>query len=133
MNKPEDDFDRSLNAALASLPQLRPSAAFSRGVLASWAKRPAAAPIWPLAAALTLSSASLAIAAARVTLTFPQAAAFAAKTAAAAQLAGRFALHFAPAPRGGAEFSAAALLAVALFLAVSLPRSKKIRLIGAKS
>jgi hypothetical protein len=131
--KTSDPFDKSLNAALASLPQLRPSAAFSKGVLAALARRPAAAPAWPLAAALTLSSAAIAAGALRATITIPQVAARAAHLFAAAQLAGRFALQLVPAPRAGAEFSAAALVAVALFLTISLPRSSKSRLLGAKS
>jgi hypothetical protein len=129
----QDDFDRSLNAALASLPQLRPSAAFSKGVLASLARRPAAAPAWPLAAALTLSSAAIAAGALRVTITIPQIAAHAARLIAAAQIAERFSLHLLPAPRAGAEFSAAALIAVALFLTISMPRSSQTRFLGAKS
>jgi hypothetical protein len=131
--KTNDDFDRSLNAALASLPQLRPSAAFSMGVLSALARRPAAAPAWPLAAALTLSSVALAAGALRVTITIPQIASRLAQLFAAAELAGRFALHRLPAPRAGAEFSAAAFVAVALFLTISLPRSSQSRLTGAKS
>lgn len=123
---------RSLNAALASLPQLRPSAAFSAGVLAALARRPSAAPVWPLAAALAASSAVLAAGAARLTLSIPRAAALAAKGCAAAELAGRLALHLLPAPRQGAEYLAAALLASALFLTISLPRAVA-RPIGAKS
>ncbi|MCR4295408.1 MAG: zf-HC2 domain-containing protein, partial [Elusimicrobia bacterium] len=53
-------FSRSLNAALVSLPQPRPGAAFSADVLALGARRPAAAPVWPFAAALAASSAALA-------------------------------------------------------------------------
>jgi len=131
--KINDSFDESLNAALASLPQLRPSAAFSKGVLGALARRPAAAPAWPLAAALTLSSAAIAAAALNLTITIPQVASRAAHLLAAAQVAGRFVLQLMPAPRAGAEFSAAALVAVALFFTISLPRSPKTRLIGAKS
>ena len=88
-----DDFDQSLNAALASLPQLRPSAAFSAGVLAAWSRRPAAAPVWPLAAALTLSSLALAAGAMRLTISIPVIASYAAQFIAVLQLAGRLAFH----------------------------------------
>ena len=125
---------QSLNAALASLPQLRPSAAFSKGVLASLAleRRQAAAPVWPLAAALTISSTALASAAMRLTISIPQIASQAAKVAAVLQWSGRLAMHALPAPRAGAEFSAAAVMAVALFLTISLPAAHKTRLTGAK-
>ena len=122
----------SLNAALASLPQLRPSAAFSKGVLAAWSRRPAAAPVWPLAAALTISSAALAVGAVRLTISIPQIASQTAKLVAMLQWSGRLAMHALPAPRAGAEFSAAAVMAVALFLTISLPAVHKTRLTGAK-
>jgi hypothetical protein len=131
--KTQDDFDRSLNAALASLPQLRPSAAFSRGVLAGLARRTAPALAWPLFLVMTLSSVALSAGAARLTISIPRIASFAAKLGAVLELAGRLALHLLPAPRAGAEFSTAAMLAVALFLTISLPRAADIRLIGAKS
>lgn len=126
---------RSLNAALASLPQLRPSAAFSSGVLASLAmeRRQAAAPVWPLAAALTLSSAALAAGALNLSLSIPRIASAAAQGAALLQFAGRAALHLLPDARGGAELSAAAVMAIALFLTLSLPAVPKTRLTGAKS
>lgn len=126
---------QSLNAALASLPQLRPSAAFSAGVLASLkrAKREEPVPAWPLAAALAVSSAALAAGAMTLSLSIPRLAAGMAKIIAVLDLAGRMALHALPAPRAGAELSAAALLAVALFLAISMPHAHKTRLIGAKS
>jgi len=133
MKHTEDAFDRSLNAALASLPQPRPSAAFSRGVLAAWGRRPAAAPVWPLAAALTLSSAALAAAALSFTPSIASVAPAAARAAALLQLAGRAALHLLPDARGGAELSAAAVMAVALFLTLSLPAVPKTRPTGAKS
>lgn len=128
-------LSKSLNAAVGSLPQLRPSAAFSAGVLASLkrAGREASVPAWPLAAAAAASSLALAAGAMRLSLSIPRLAAAAAEGAALIELAGRLALHALPAPRAGAEFSAAALLAVALFLTISLPRSRKTRLIGAKS
>ncbi len=129
----DDDFNRSLNAALASLPQLRPSAAFSRAVLAKLAARPAAVPLWPLAAALTASSFFIASAATRLTISIPRVAAFAAKLGASVELAVRLALHLLPAPRAGAELSASALLAAVLFLAISMPQPSQSRLIGAKS
>lgn len=135
MNKPEDQFDRSLNAALASLPQLRPSAAFSSTVLESFKRerRAALAPAWPLAAALAASSVVLAAGAMRLTFSIPRLATGAAKAVAVLEAAGRLALHALPAPQAGAEFSAAALLAVALFLTISMPRRRDTRLIGAKS
>lgn len=128
-------LSRSMNAALASLPQLRPSAAFSTGVLASLAlaRRQAAAPVWPLAAALTMSSVALAAAAMSLTISIPQAASYAARFIAALQLAGRLAMQLLPAPRAGAELSAATLLAVALFLTMSMPNADTTRLTGAKS
>ncbi len=134
MKKPEDDFDRSLNAALASLPQLRPSAAFSSNVLASlrMEKRAAAAPAWPLAVALGVSSVLLSAGATRLTVSIPRLAAFAAESAAVLEAAVRIAGQALPAPRAGFEFSAAALLAVALFLTISMPRRQTL-LIGAKS
>lgn len=130
-----DDFDRSLNAALASLPQLRPSAAFSAGVLASLRseKRAKSAAAWPLAAALAASSALIAAGAMRLSLSIPRLAAAAAEGVALLEVAGRLTLHALPAPRSGAELSAAALLAVALFLTISMPHSRRTRLIGAKS
>jgi hypothetical protein len=126
---------RSLNAALASLPQLRPSAAFSAGVLASLkrARREEALPAWPFAAAWAASSLALAAGAMRLSLSIPRLAAAAAEGLAMLDLAGRLALRFLPAPRAGAELSAAALLAVALFLTISMPHDRKTRLIGAKS
>jgi len=126
---------RSLNAALASLPQLRPSAAFSTGVLASLKRAKAAEsiPAWPLAAAWAASSLALAAGATRLSLSIPRLAAAFAEGAAMLELAGRLALHALPAPRAGAELSGAALLAVALFLTISLPHDRKTRLIGAKS
>lgn len=126
---------RSLNAALASLPQLRPSAAFSTGVLASLKRARAAEsiPAWPLAAAWAASSLALAAGATRLSLSIPRLAAAFAEGAAMLELAGRLALHALPAPRAGAELSGAALLAVALFLTISLPHDRKTRLIGAKS
>lgn len=135
MNKPEDEFDRSLNAALASLPQLRPSAAFSSTVLASFkrSRRAALVPVWPLAAALAASSALIAAAAMRLTFSIPRLATGAAKAVSLLEAAGRLALHALPAPRAGAEFSAAALLAAALFLTISMPRRRETRPIGAKS
>ncbi|MDD5304696.1 MAG: hypothetical protein PHS14_16500 [Elusimicrobia bacterium] len=128
-------LSRSLNAALASLPQLRPSAAFSSGVLASLkrAEREECIPAWPLAAAWAASSVALAAGAMRLSLSIPRLATAAAKCAALTELAGRLALHALPTPRAGAEFSAAALLAVALFLAISMPHAGKTPLIGAKS
>ncbi len=126
---------RSLNAALASLPQLRPSAAFSSGVLASLAmeRRQAAAPVWPLAAALAISSTALAAGAMSLTISIPQIAAQAARLAAVLQWAGHLALQALPAPRAGAELSAAMVMAVALFLTISMPHAHKTRLNGAKS
>ncbi|MBI2386709.1 MAG: hypothetical protein HYV14_11930 [Elusimicrobia bacterium] len=126
---------RSLNAALASLPQLRPSAAFSTVVLASLKRARAAEsmPAWPLAAAWAASSLALAAGAMRLSLSIPRLAAAFAEGAAMLELAGRLALRVLPAPRAGAELSAAALLAVALFLTISLPHNRKTRLIGAKS
>lgn len=131
MIKPEDAFDKSLNAALASLPQLRPSAAFSSRVLR--ARRAEFAPAWPLAAALAASSALIAAGAMRLTFSIPRLATCAAKAAAVLEAAGRLLLHALPAPQAGAEFSAAALLAAALFLTISMPRRRDTRLIGAKS
>jgi len=126
---------RSLNAALASLPQLRPSAAFSTGVLASLkrARRADSIPAWPLAAAWAASSLALAAGAMRLSLSIPRLAGAVAEGAAMLELAGRLALRVMPAPRAGAELSAAALIAVALFLTISLPHAPKTRLIGAKS
>ncbi len=125
---------RSLNAALASLPQLRPSAAFSTGVLAALSRerRLAAAPLWPLASALALSSVAVAAGALRLTISIPRIASLAAQIIGGLELAGRLALHALPAPRAGAEFSAAAVMAVALFLTISLPAVQKTRLTGAK-
>lgn len=135
MNRKEDDFDRKLNAALASLPQPRPSAAFGGALLAALARerRAAALPAWPFAAVLSASSTAVAAAALKMTFSIPKLAAFAANAAALLQLAGRSALHLLPDARGGAELSAAAVMAVALFLTLSLPAVPKTRLTGAKS
>lgn len=125
----------SLSAALASLPQPRPSAAFSANVLASMrtAKRAAAIPAWPLAAAWTVSSLILATGMMRLSPSIPSLAGAVAEGAALLELAGRAAAHALPAPQAGAELSAAALLAVALFLTISMPQVRDPRPIGAKS
>jgi len=128
-------LSRTMSAALASLPQPRPSAAFSAGVLASLKRerRLNAVPAWPLAAAAAASSLALAAGATRLSLSIPRLAALAAEGVAVLDATARLALHLLPAPRAGAEFSAAALLAVALFLTISMPHAHKTRLIGAKS
>lgn len=126
-------FSRSLNAALVSLPQPRPSAAFSGAVLAAWGRRPAAAPVWPLAAALSLSSAGLAAGALNLSLSIPRVASAAAHVVALLQVAEKLAIRALPSPRGGVELSAAAVMAVALFLTLSMPAAPKTRLTGAKS
>lgn len=122
----------SLNAALGTLPQLRPSAAFASAVLAAIPRRRRAElPAAPLAAALTVSSLAVAVAAARLSLSVPRAASAVAKACAWLELASRLAYAAVPAPAAGARFALAFALGASLFLVLSLPETRVLK--GAKS